>query len=272
DALAGGSSLLNACQQAGASRLAVQMPGGGAPVAVWDAYGRFLRKAHAAGIETFALDGAPGYARAPAPLWDALERLRDAVPKGGLDGLELDIEAYLDDGFGDDPADWGRYLAVLERAHELVANHNARLSVVIPFWFTSTTYRGRALAFWVADRADSVTVMSYRTDAESIQSIGEDTLRYGQLRGVPVWLSIETRALADERHLLLRPTDRRDQADAYVDRGRKKLVLARPTAAPAAGSWFHVTSRFPLRADRLSVARQPRAQVLSLIDAVAQRV
>ena len=65
----------------------------------------------------------------------------------------------------------------------------------MPFWFTSTVHRSRPLAFAVMDRADEVAVMSYRTDVQELTAISEDTLRYGFLTGIPVWLGMETTRL-----------------------------------------------------------------------------
>jgi hypothetical protein len=42
------------------------------------------------------------------------------------------------------------------------------------------------------DLADEVAVMSYRTDMDELQAIARDTLRYGDLVGIPVWLALSS--------------------------------------------------------------------------------
>jgi hypothetical protein len=146
-----------------------------------------------------------------------------------------------------------------------------RLSIVMPFWFTSQRVRGRPVAFAVMDRVDEVAIMSYRTDMGELQAIAKDTLRYGDMAGIPVWLALETRALPVERHVILKRAARRDLADAYLDATGQRLVLS-PPLATAGLTWFRVDHRVTVRPERLTFAHRTRQQVRAAVATLMQTV
>jgi hypothetical protein len=218
---------------------------------VWEAYAQFLSTAPHQGIEAFALDGYPEAIHTREALLHKVRRLRAVLAGRRFAGLQRDIEPYLLEGFFVDDTGLVRYLTVLEQMREALGRE-ARLSVVIPFWFTAQILHGRPVAFAVMDRADEVAVMSYRTEVDELYAITEDILRYGDLVGTPVWLALETRPLPIERHVVLTREPRRDLADAYVDQIGQRLMFQRPPATEEL-AWFPCTPSYhrPARASHL---------------------
>jgi hypothetical protein len=237
---------------------------------LWEAYAHFLSTAPDQGIEAFALDGDPEAIHTPEALLHKVRRLRAVLAGRRWAGIQLDIEPYLLADFFVDETGLGRYLAVLEQIRQALEGQ-ARLSVVIPFWFTAQTLRGRPVAFTVLDRADEVAVMSYRTRLDELRAITEDILRYGDLVGTPVWLALETQPLPVERHVVLKSEPRHTLADAYVDQTGQRLVLRRPPATKDL-AWFRVHHHTTVRPERLTFAGQTRTQVRAAVAAVVASV
>lgn len=269
-ALAHPETVLGACRRYGCGRLLIQMPALADDASLWEAYAHFLSTAPDQGIEAFALDGYPEAIYTPEALLHKVRRLRAVLAGRRLPGIQLDIEPYLLADFFVDETGLVRYLAVLEQIREALGAQG-RLSVVIPFWFTAQTLRGRPVAFAVMDRADEVAVMSYRTEIDELRAITEDILRYGDLVGTPVWLALETRPLPVERHVVLISEPRRALADAYVDQTGQRLVLQRPPATDGL-AWFRVHHRTTVRPEHLTFAGQTRTQVGAAVTAVVTSV
>jgi hypothetical protein len=269
-ALAHPETVLDACRRYACGRLLIQMPALEDDAAVWEAYAQFLSTAPQQGLEAFALDGYPEAIHTPEALLHKVRRLRAVLAGRRFAGLQLDIEPYLLEGFFVDDTGLVRYLAVLEQMREALGGE-ARLSMVIPFWFTAQTLHGRPVAFAVMDRADEVAVMSYRTEVGELGTIIEDILRYGDLTGTPVWLALETRPLPIERHVVLTREPRRDLADAYVDQTGQRLMFQRPPAADGL-AWFRVHYRTTVRPERLTFAGRTRSQVRDAVTAVLTSV
>jgi hypothetical protein len=269
-ALAHPETVLDACRRYECGRLLVQMPALADEASVWEAYAQFLSTAPAQGIEAFALDGYPEAIHTPEALLHKIRRLRAVLAGRRFAGLQLDIEPYLLEGFFVDDTGLVRYLAVLEQMREALGGE-ARLSVVIPFWFAAQTLHGRPVAFGVMDRADEVAVMSYRTGVDELCAITEDILRYGDLVGTPVWVALETRPLPIERHIVLTREPRHDLADAYVDQTGQRLMFQPPPATDGL-AWFRVHHRTTVRPERLTFAERTRSQVRAAVTTVLTRV
>ena len=105
----------------------------------------------------------------------------------------------------------------------------------------------------------------------SLQDISENILRYGDMRGVPVWLAVETRPLPLERHVMLQRATRKDLADAYLDPVRRTVVLA-PPPPHQQGHWFRIHHRITVRPERLSFFQESRQQVLRSVHTVMNTV
>jgi hypothetical protein len=264
EALKDPDAVLDACLRLGCQRMLIQVPDLDDPETLWKAYAGFLHTAHGHHIEVFALDGYPEAVEAPEPLIVKIQKLLRIVDRQSLDGVQLDLEPYLLEGWAMDEGAYSRYLDTVDAIKAVLSG--TRFSIVMPFWFTSQVVRDRPVAFSVMDRVDEVAVMTYRTDVAELQAIAEDNLRYGDLAGVPIWLAIETRPLPIERHVLLKRTPRRDLGDAYLDRPNRQVIFRTPPAESDGSDWFRVHHRVTVSPERLSFAGQSQTAVLEFWD------
>ncbi len=263
-AVAHPETLIQDCRRAGVTRILVQMPHKDDPPTVWSAYAALLKRATQSGVEIFALDGYPEAIYEPAPLMEKISRLRALLPEGHLAGLQLDIEPYLLSQFSD-PQDYSLYLHVIDKIKAALGDR-ARLSIVMPFWFSAKTAHNRPLDFEVMDRVDEVALMSYRTDVDDLQDITEHTLRYGDAVSIPVWLAVETRALPIDRQVTLIREPRQDMANAYLDRVGRRLVFTSPPPEQKEG--FRVAHQITVRPERLTFAGKRRHDVQAAINSM----
>jgi hypothetical protein len=166
-----------------------------------EVFAPFLGKAAKDGVEVFALDGSPTYIAAPQELLQRIKRVDEyngSHPGARYAGFQTDIEPYLNKDFHSRKAYYASaYLELLDRIKKSSA---LRLSVVVPFWFDTLYAGGKSLVQGVVERADEVVVMSYRTDASTVQAISRSTLSLGEQYGKPVWLGVELGAIPDEQH------------------------------------------------------------------------
>jgi hypothetical protein len=263
-AVAHPETLIQDCLRAGVTRMLVQMPHKDDPSDVWSAYAALLERGTRSGVEIFALDGYPEAIYEPAPLIEKIVRLRTLLPDGHWAGIQLDIEPYLLAQFSD-PQDYSLYLHVIDTIKAAVGEH-ARLSVVMPFWFSAKTAHNRPLDFEVMDRVDEVALMSYRTDVDDLQDITEHTLRYGDAVGVPVWLAVETTTLPIDRQVTLIRELRPGMANAYLDRAGRRLVFTRPP--PEQKESFRVAHHITVRPERLTFAGKRRREVHTALNTI----
>lgn len=265
-AVAQPETVIQDCRRAGITRILVQMPHTDDPASVWSAYAGLLERVSQSDVEIFALDGYPEAIYEPEPLIEKIIRLRTLVPDGHWAGLQLDIEPYLLARFSD-PEDYSLYLHVIEKIKAVLGNR-ARLSIVMPFWFSAKTSHNRPLDFEVIDRVDEVALMSYRTDLGDLQDITEHTLRYGDAVGVPVWLAIETRPLPIDRQVTLIREPRPDMATAYLDRVGQRLVFASPPSEQQQKDGFRVAHHITVRPERLTFAGKKRRDVQAALNTI----
>ncbi len=262
-ATAHAATLLEACRSVQCDRLVVQTPALGESKEIWHSYAALLQAAQERGIEAFALDGYPEAIFDPQPLIAKVEQLRTVMRGLMPSGLQLDVEPYLLEGFFDDSTGVTKYLDLHAQVKRALGGQT-RLSVVMPFWLTSQFAGNRAVAFATMDLADEVALMSYRTDPEELRELVDDSLRYADLIGLPVWLGAETRALPLEEHVRLQTVTRRELATAYLDRADRRLVFAQPPEGYDQ-NWFRVVQRTTVRPERLTFSRQSRAQVQRML-------
>ncbi len=102
EALKAPDTMLDSCLRQGCHRILVQMPDINDPESLWKAYARFLNTAHGRHIEVFALDGYPEAVDAPGPLIAKIQKLLTMVDRRSLDGVQLDLEPYLLEGWAMD--------------------------------------------------------------------------------------------------------------------------------------------------------------------------
>jgi hypothetical protein len=149
-------------------------------------------------IKLRALGGEADWVTNPAA---ALAWQRTVVRTGLFDGIHLDVEPYLTDGWTTDlQATETAYLKLLDR---LRAASTLPLEADVPFWFGQYTVGRKNLADEVLRRVNGVTVMSYRdtaTGPNSLLAVSQDWLARGRAAGKRVRLAAETGALADCLH------------------------------------------------------------------------
>lgn len=257
------NGMLNACQQYHCRRILLQLPDMRDSDQTWAAYAQLFPLAHSAGIELFALDGAPDMIDHATLLIEKLDRLLTLAGSQIIPAVQLDIEPYLLDGFPEDQTIFERYLGTIDRV-KTALQARTKLSIVIPFWFASTIHRDRPIAFSVMDRVDEVAVMSYRTDVDELIAISDDILRYGVLGHVPVWLALETTNLPLERHVILKRETRAASADGSLDPIRRTLSLGPPTNGDAPKKdhmWFRIHHRTTVHPERVTFAGQTEPDV-----------
>jgi len=136
----------------------------------------------------------------------------------------------------------------------------------MPFWLSAKTAHNRPLDFEVMDRVDEVALMSYRTDMDDLQDITEHTLRYGDAVSVPVWLAVETRPLPIDRQVTLIREPRPDLANAYLDRGRRRVFFTPPPPDQKEG--FRVAHQITVRPERLTFAGKRRRDVHAALNTI----
>jgi hypothetical protein len=196
-------SLLQRMADAGLRRMALQLDPGASPAD----YARLLEQAARRGIDTRALSGEPDdvlHPRQALAVIDWVARFNQQYPEARLRAVEFDIEPYLLPGFEQHrDAMLGAYLQLLARLHRAAAKAGLRLSVVVPFWFADTPWRDGSLLEPVAREVDSLSVMSYRTDAAQREAIANNALCIGELYGKPVRLGLETLRLPLEQHAII---------------------------------------------------------------------
>jgi hypothetical protein len=163
-----------------------------------------------------------------APERTALAWQRTVVSTGLFDGIHLDVEPYLTDGWTTDlPAAQAAYLRLLDRMR---AASTLRLEADVPFWFGQYKIGRNTLADEVLRRVDGVTVMSYRdtaTGPNSMLAVSQDWLARGKTAGKRVRLAAETGPLPDCPHC----TFHEEGADALTTELAKVDAATRLTAA-----------------------------------------
>ena len=267
--------MLAACEKQHCRRILLQLPDLRDSDQIWSAYTGLFGMAASANIELFALDGAPDMIDHAAPLIAKVDRLLALTGIRGLPGLQLDIEPYLLESFPEDATIFDRYLNTIDRV-KATLDGRTKLSMVIPFWFSSTMHGQRSLAFSVMDRADEVTVMSYRTDVDELITISDDLLRYGALERVPVWLALETTSLLPERHVVLKREQRAALVDGVLDPIRRTLSLDLPSQEMLPGRdhtiWFRIHHRTMIRPERISFSGRSERDVQRTITDIFARI
>jgi len=268
-------SMVTACRKQHCRRILLQLPDMHDSDHIWTAYAQLFAITKSADIELCALDGAPDMIDHTTPLISKLDRLLGLLGNQNLPGVQLDIEPYLLDGFPEDETIFDRYLDTIDRVKSALRGR-AKLSVVIPFWFSSTIHKQRPLAFSVMDRVDEVAVMSYRTDVDEVMAISDDVLRYGALARVPVWLALETTGLLLERHVILKREYRTALADGVLDPVRRTLTLEPQEKMESPEQdhrmWFRIHHRTVVRPERLSFAGRTEQDVQRMITNLFARI
>ncbi len=120
-----------------------------------------------------------------------------------LAGIQLDIEPYLNPGYGLAPASWQQ--AYIETLLQLKRAADIQMDVVVPFWWLEQ--QGGQLLERLAPIVDTLTVMNYRTEPTQIKRFAQAFLEWGALHKRPIRIALEFGPIPDEvqRHYRLAP-------------------------------------------------------------------
>jgi hypothetical protein len=220
--------LVQLLRTAGFDRIFLQLPdhgmGGSLPGEVAFSSSRLrplLRLFAEAGIQTFALDGAPWFALAEyhegvlRTVQRVIDYNRESDEVERFVGVRYDIEPYLLAGFNGPrrASILVDFLRLTKRMAELAAGGGLALGLDIPFWYDAPderTYEAVTVDFGgrrmpashhLIDLADEVAIMDYRTSAYGADGTithAESELAYAAERGKKVYVGLETSPLPDE--------------------------------------------------------------------------
>ncbi|MFD1861490.1 amidase [Planococcus chinensis] len=167
------------------------------------AYGSFIEKAKARGIDIYALDGAPswvapkGYINQDRFLSWVADYQAQAAENTRFAGVHLDVEPYLYSGWNTNQAATVKsFQALLKRAHTSTAKIGLPLEADMPFWFDEIPYKNTygtgLLAEWVIANTAGVGIMAYRDSAPMIIDIVKNEMAMAQRLGKSIIVGVET--------------------------------------------------------------------------------
>ena len=165
----------------------------------------FLRLATDLDIRIYALSGSPGDVDNPAVPLGAMGRViaYNRQHTARFAGIQFDVEPYLLSRYRTDRRRvLTRYVRLLHALRRRSAGKIA-YGMVVPFWFNQETVGGRNLMGIVARNADSLAIMSYRTNRDRLLAVSAGALCYAHRYGKPALLGIELRHIPDEIHYFL---------------------------------------------------------------------
>lgn len=167
------------------------------------AYGSFIGKAKALGIDVYALDGAPswvapkGYANQDRLMAWLADYQSQSAANARFSGVHLDVEPYLYSGWNTKRAATVKaYQSLVQRARTSTAKLALPLEADMPFWFDEISYKNTygsgLLAEWVIANTASVTIMAYRDSAPMIIDIVKNEIAMAQRLGKTIVVGVET--------------------------------------------------------------------------------
>lgn len=159
----------------------------------------FVRQGSDRGMAVWAVDGDP-HMVLPAEQGATVQRAHayaaynaSAEPVARLRGIQFDIEPHLLRGYDVADAEWDRrYLelaSALRRAVETM-----QLEFVVPYWWGDKAELLRSLA----QSADSLAVMDYRTAPQEIYRFAVPFLDWANVHGKRVRIALEAGPIASE--------------------------------------------------------------------------
>jgi len=194
-------------------------------------------RADARKVKLRALGGDPAWVTDHAA---ALDWRQQVIATGLFEGIHLDVEPYLTDGWSTDlPGTEAAYLALLDKMR---TGSPLLIEADVPFWYGEYKIGRRNFADEVLRRVNAVTVMSYRdtgTGVNSILSISQDWLVRGKAAGKRVRLGAETGPLADCPHCTFHEEGaaRLTEELAKVDAATRKTPAFGGIAVHRYGTW-----------------------------------
>ena len=247
---------------------------------------KFLRQAHAAGIEVHAMDGCPEFSvkhRHPTPLAviDAVVKFNQvSQPQERFDGVHLDNEPYLLLG-------WSNRRQREDILHDLMTLNvecqrrcrqvGLKFGVDLPFWWSSldqetgetagvVTFESerKSAAYHCIDRLDNVGIMNYRDRADGADGMlahGLPLLRYAErIDNAAVFMGIETFRYEPQPVWFVVGLPHTAFRAALDDRGRDYYDISRDTGLRLFrmldGDHVHVGVEFPDDPTRQRLAQE----------------
>lgn len=187
-----GAELLDWAQRHQINQLFITIPLRGLKVVDPDALAAFVRRAHERGVAIASTDGDP-HMVIPDEFAAAVNRVRAyeaynrSVDKAArLDGIQFDVEPSLLPQYGSDPERWDWYYRQLAQALRAAAGP-IRLEFVVPYWWANKAGVLRGLA----DHADGLTVLDYRTAPDDIYRVAVPFLDWADKYGKQVRVALE---------------------------------------------------------------------------------
>ena len=158
----------------------------------------FVSQAHKQGLEIWVVFGEPqaiypeGRLLYQSYVRSVSDYNRQSPADARINGIQLDIEPYLDAGFSGGVETWKRPYekAILE----ISAVSELPVELVMPFWL----HDDAGFLDRLAPAISGVVVMDYRTDPASIAERALPFLEWGSARHKPVTVALETLAFPAE--------------------------------------------------------------------------
>jgi hypothetical protein len=164
----------------------------------------FVRLAGKRGISVVAVEGDPAMVleegrKAAVSRGKAIARYQSTVTADAqLAGVQYDIEPYLLPSFERERetilAAWADTVAALRAAL------GERIDLVLPFWIADRPDARHLLLDRLEPHVQRITIMAYRTQADTVTSAAEPLLAWGSELGIPVTVGLEAGIVADEVH------------------------------------------------------------------------
>jgi hypothetical protein len=205
----------------------------------------FVRQARHAGVAVWSVDGDP-HMVLPEEREASVKRARAYAaynaavePAARLAGMQFDVEPYLLPGHdSDSPEADQRYLELAGALRQ--AAGPLKLEFVVPFWWGGKAELLRALA----DSADSLAVMDYRTDPQQIYRFAVPFLDWAEQNGKRVRIALEGGPVAAEtQRRYVRADDGAAGDLLLVDvAGVKVMVVLREAQVVAGAEAFKLSS------------------------------
>lgn len=176
-----------------------------------DQLAKFVSQAKQRGIEVWAVMGDP-QAVIPQERRHFIRRVQaisqynqQSPLNARLTGIQYDIEPYLNAGYRFEPARWLE--AYLDTLHALKEASTLPMDLAVPFFWAGERTPAGQLLDQIAQVADSLTVMAYRTEAPQIRAFAQPFLEWGKRMQRTVRIALEAGPMTDTRQEYFSPTN-----------------------------------------------------------------
>jgi hypothetical protein len=163
-------------------------------------YREFIRKANEAGIDVHALNGAPEWAKerheeeGKSFIRWVSDYNRQAAEGERFAGVHLDVEPYLLPEWKQDEASLVHsWLDNMESWLEEGREAGLYMAADVPFWLPRLdmpTGNGK-VSSWMLEQFDSLTIMAYRDNSDSIYESSKKLLLQADKLGKPIVIGLE---------------------------------------------------------------------------------